>query len=376
MNAKVINLNQLQNIESAVAEARGILRAGGLVAFPTETVYGLGANIDAPGTMERLCRVKNRPAGKPHTLHIGHKKTVDAYVPKLSLLDRQLLRKAWPGPVTVVFELNSEQQEIISNSMSAQRIGHLYHKHCIGIRLPDHPVAQKLLQQPDCVVVAPSANLSGEPAPTTAEQVFRQLGSSIELILDAGPTRYQKSSTVIKLSNQSMEILREGVLDKSMLQRMRSLNILFVCTGNSCRSPMAEGICKKLIADRVGCPEARLADYGYRIHSCGTMAFEGASASAEAVEACRELGIDISPHRVCPISTELLLQGDYIYVMDYSHSHAVCNLAPQAKARTSLLAGNTPIADPIGMSLAVYKQCANILYKNIRQRLSEVDCFE
>jgi len=371
METKVIKLDASKNIDSAVAEAQAVLAGGGLVGFPTETVYGLAGRVDVGEGLTRLSELKERPANKPFTLHIGSRSVLGQYVPRLSQKNQIFLRKAWPGPLTVIFELDKCQQEQVRERMSQSQIQALYYNNSIGIRLPDHLVAKKLLSRAGGAVVAPSANLAGSAAATCADDVLAQLAGKIELVLDSGPTRYGRASTIVRLSGGEMEVVREGVLDAGTIQRMRSVTILFVCTGNSCRSPMAVGFCRKELAEKLGCSVDQLEEKGYKIISAGSAAFDGASASPESIEVCREGQADISEHRSGALTAGLLNQADLIYVMDNSHLRAVERIAPDAANRTCLLAEDGEIGDPIGMPLERYRQCGQQIAAEVRKRLEE-----
>ena len=157
MKTEVIDIKKLSDITSAVEYAQSILEKGGLVAFPTETVYGLAVNADLPEAVTSLRKIKDRPDEKPFTLHIGSKTFLPKYVPGISLLDMQFLRRAWPGPLTAVFSLNPDQLAKITQEHTPQRIHALYHNNSIGIRLPDDRTAQALLSTFSSPVVAPSS---------------------------------------------------------------------------------------------------------------------------------------------------------------------------------------------------------------------------
>lgn len=372
MKTEVINIKDLADAQAAVARAHAVLEKGGLVAFPTETVYGLAANADLPHAIELLREIKERPDEKPFTLHIGNRAALDMYVPDLSLLNRQFLRKAWPGPLTAVFMLDAAQMEQIQGTLSEPRRKALFHNNSIGIRLPDDRVSQMMLSSFPSPVVAPSANLAGQAPPSSAEDVLEQLDGKIELILNCGTTRYSQASTIVKLEGDSMQVLRKGVLDEEMLQRMRSVTILFVCTGNTCRSPMAEGLCRWKLAEKLSCSVDQLDGNMYNIVSAGTMAFAGSNATPEAVQACRELGVDITGHHSKILTLDLVNQADYIFVMDRPHYQAVLSLNPMAESRTVLLGGDQPVNDPIGMQVDGYRRCVQIIKKYVDERMDEL----
>lgn len=174
-----------------IKEAAALLRRGGLVAFPTETVYGLGANLDDPQAIQELYQAKQRPFEKQVTIHLASAEDLEKYPVRVTEAGRRIMRAFWPGPLTLVF---------------ARADGST-----LGFRVPKHPVALALLKEAAVPVVAPSANLHGQPSPQTAEAVARDFNDQIDLILDAGPTPSGVSSTVLDLSVDPPKILREGV---------------------------------------------------------------------------------------------------------------------------------------------------------------------
>jgi len=174
----------------AIREAAALLRRGGLVAFPTETVYGLGANLQDPQAIQELYQVKQRPFEKRATLHIADFRQVEEEKVLVSPAAWELMREFWPGPLTVVL---------------ARPDGST-----IGFRMPGHPVALALLRQAGVPVVAPSANLTGQEPATRAEQVLEVFKDKIDMVLDGGTTPIGVSSTVVDLSVESPRLLREG----------------------------------------------------------------------------------------------------------------------------------------------------------------------
>ena len=357
---------------SAAQEGGEVLARGGLVIFPTETVYGVAANAELPAALDRLRKFKQRPANKPFTLHIGKKSDLHRYVPQLSPLNQQFLRKAWPGPLTVIFSLNISQIEIVRAELPPNQIQALYLDHTIGVRLPDHRTAQKLLNAVEAPIVAPSANLAGNNPPVTAQEAMAELDGKVDLALDFGPTKYKKASTVVRIEDERMEVLRPGVLDEGALERMRQLHFLFVCTGNTCRSPMAEGFCRSLLAERLRCPVDQLEKKRYMVVSAGLMATYGASASPEAEQVCSDAAIDITDHRSRRLTLDLINQADYVFTMGRAHTEAVQKMAPQAAGRTLGLDGDGDIDDPIGMTIDCYRACARRIEQALRKRLQEM----
>ena len=179
---------------AALAEAAAVLRQGGLVAFPTETVYGLGADATNPKAMERLNQVKGRPPEKPYSLHLYSPEQMRPYVASMPASAAKLIERFWPGPLTVVVPGRDGKT--------------------VGFRLPDHPVARAFLQACGVPVAAPSANRSGSPPPTDANEVLIALDGAVDCLLDAGPTRFGRESTVVEVVDNRVEIRREGAISK------------------------------------------------------------------------------------------------------------------------------------------------------------------
>ncbi|HEU4326077.1 MAG TPA: L-threonylcarbamoyladenylate synthase [Roseiflexaceae bacterium] len=183
----------------AIAQAAALLRAGGLVAFPTETVYGLGANARDPQAVARIYQAKGRPASDPLIVHIAaldQLALVALDVPPQALA---LARLFWPGPLTLVLRRHPDIAENVAAGTPT-----------VAVRMPDHPVALALIAAAGVPVAAPSANLFARPSPTTAQHVLEDLAGRIDLVLDAGAARIGLESTVVSLSEQPPAVLRPG----------------------------------------------------------------------------------------------------------------------------------------------------------------------
>lgn len=370
MATKTVNLETAE-YSDAIREAADVLAGGGLVVFPTETVYGVGACALLPEALGRLRVLKSRTDGKPFTVHIGQKAAVERFVPGLAGTGRRLVEKAWPGPLTIIFDVADPAASDVIRESSPDHIAAMYHEGTIGIRCPDDHVAADLLTRTPLPVVAASANLAGNPAPTSAEDALHDLDGNVDLVLAAGRTRYTKASTIVRAGAKGFELLREGVLDHRILERMDKTSFLLVCSGNTCRSPMAEGLLRRLLAEKLACRADELGQKGYHVESAGTGASGGAPASPEAVDALRPRGIDISGHRSRPLSLEQINRADYIFTMTGRQFEAIRAMTPHVEPRLRMV-DDTDIGDPIGGSQADYAQCADQIEQALRQRLEEV----
>ena len=189
------------SIGTDVELAADILRHGGLVAFATETVYGLGANALDAGALARVFEVKNRPRFDPIIAHVPDAARLESLVTTVPPKARQAASRFWPGPLTLVLPKRTSVPDLLTAGLPN-----------VGARVPDHPLALELLRRVDFPIAAPSANPFGRISPTTAEHVIEQLGDQIDYVLDGGPCRVGLESTVIQISDDTPLLLRPGGL--------------------------------------------------------------------------------------------------------------------------------------------------------------------
>lgn len=371
MTTRVLKLGSTVGYNDIVREAADALAEGGLVVFPTETVYGVGASVVHPEAMRRLRELKSRTDGKPFTVHIGSRVAAEGFVPSLSGVARRLVNKAWPGPLTLILFVSDPSLAPVIQAHSPGIVPELYHNGVIGLRCPDDHAAADVLTQTGVPVVAASANLAGESAPVDAEEAIAALNDRVDLIIDAGRTRYGKASTIVEVSSDRYRILRQGVLDERTIQRLTRTVFLLVCSGNTCRSPMGAALLRRLLAEKLRCREDELADRGYLVESAGTSAYPGAPATPEAVEVFKARGIDLTGHRSEPLTLEQIHRADHIFAMTGRHVQNIGAMAGQARDRVRKVA-EADIEDPIGGTQEEYAQCADRIEEALRRRLEEV----
>ncbi len=371
MKTELLKLNPDKPDIYKIRRAADIVAGGGLVAFPTETVYGLACRVSSD-SLVRLDELKGRDENKYYTLHIGDKSQLGRYVPNPSLRENKLVQNAWPGPLTMIFELGNDEISKLRKTLDKEVVENLYVHNSIGVRCPDNAVAAALLTETPCAVVAPSANYSGAEAPVTAEQVINAFDGKIEIILDAGPTKYKQSSTIAKIGKKGIEVLRQGCYSHQQIVDFCTVQVLFVCTGNTCRSPMAGGILAKSLAEKLGCAVDQLGQMGYKIRSAGTMGATGWPASTEAVSVCRVHGINISAHASSALTEELIRQSGLIYVMSHDHAEHVLRLSPDSGEKCLRLADDKDVPDPIGQDESFYKNCFAMIEQAVARRISEL----
>jgi L-threonylcarbamoyladenylate synthase len=196
-------------VSSEVRRAAQILRAGGLVAFPTETVYGLGADASSEKSIARLYAVKRRPSEHPVIVHFADAESAFAWARDVPTAARKLAARYWPGPLTLILKRSALAKDFITGGQDS-----------VGLRVPAHPIAQELLKEFGGGIAAPSANRFGLVSPTTAAHVRDDLGKDVDLVLEGAPSEVGIESTIVDLSSGAPVLLRPGHVSKTELESL------------------------------------------------------------------------------------------------------------------------------------------------------------
>lgn len=201
MKTKIIKINSNQIDSAKIKEAADIIRQGGLVAFPTETVYGLGADGLNSDASKKIYAAKGRPSDNPLILHISSIKALEDLTEGDSPLGRKLAQAFWPGPLTLIFQKSSKVPLETTGGLDT-----------VAIRMPSHPIAYELIRQSGAYIAAPSANASGRPSPTAADHVLEDMDGRIEMIIDGGRADIGLESTIVDVTGKVPVILRPGFI--------------------------------------------------------------------------------------------------------------------------------------------------------------------
>lgn len=208
MQTEIIKITA-DNSKEVLSKASKVIRAGGLVVFPTETVYGLGADVFNEEALGKIFSAKGRPGDNPLIVHIGGQGQLKLLTDFVSPIQQKIIDNFWPGPLTIIFP----KKNTISNIVSGGR-------QSIAIRMPSLPLSRALIEESGVPIAAPSANISGRPSSTTGGDAYADLLGRVNMIIDAGQSNIGVESTVIRVTDESVSILRPGAVTKEMLEKV------------------------------------------------------------------------------------------------------------------------------------------------------------
>jgi len=347
------------------------LTAGQIVGLPTETGYVLAAHLSHPEAIERLCKLGQRTGTVP-CLAVRGANEVQELLPALSNLGLRMCRRFWPGPLLVQIP---DAPALLEDRLPASVVESLVPDGILRMRLPASDLLLHLLPVlGGPVVLLPIPEPAADAPDDQRTGAARMLAYNLEpdLLAEMGPHPALPACSTVEVRGEQWELLVSGAVPREAIEKSLGCVVVFVCTGNTCRSPLAEAICKKLLADRLGCEAGELNAHGYHVFSAGLSAMPGHPAAPEAIAVASEYGAELSLHRSRPLSEGLAATADYLLAMTHSHLYGLDDGYPHLGSTPRLVRiDGTDIADPIGQSHAVYQECARQIRESLETWLDE-----
>ena len=365
----VIDLRKTDDARDVVHRAVQTLAEGRSVAFPTETDYVIASSVRDQTAVRRLVELSPVRNGEPRlTLALKSADEALDWAPRLSPIGRRIARRCWPGPVTIL--VADDHPESLVHRLPSSARDAVVGAGRLRLRVPGHQMLAECMRMLAGPVVLAEPVGPGEAPLVTAEDVLARVPAAVTLVLDDGRARYAQPASTIEIHEPDFRVVHPGIVSQETLRRLSSLMVLFVCTGNTCRSPMAETIFRQLLAERFGCRPDEIEEHGVVVASAGIAAWGGGKASNGALEAMAEIGCDLSGHESQPVTENLVRQADIIWTMTASHRAAILSQFPEAGGRVALLSPDRlDVIDPIGGPLATYRKCAQQIREHLLARL-------
>jgi len=345
-----------------VAEVAARLQHGELVVLPTETVYGLAVLPSHAAAVARVRDWKGRADQQPFTSHVASTEDLARLARVVPPTVRRLTERYWPGPLTVIVAARASDRAAGEGAAAPS----------VGVRLPAHDFTRRVIHAAGEPLWLTSCNRTGEPPLTDPDAIVAALGDTAQLVVDDGPSPLGVASTIVRATGPRLEILREGILSASDVLHTAAKLVLFVCSGNTCRSPLAAALARELTARTLGVPAADVLSHGHAFTSAGTSAYPDLPASEGSLAVAAELELDLSCHLSTPLSPELLARADLVYCMGRHHLQAILAEVPDAADKTTMLRPDgLDIADPYGNDLPTYRRVRDEIRATIGARLPQ-----
>jgi L-threonylcarbamoyladenylate synthase len=348
--------------------AANILKSGGVIIYPTDTLYGFGASIAEKEALSRIQHLKKRDKNKPFSLLISEREEAEKIIGKITPKERKIFDLLFPGKITLL--IKTRKRILIPGLEKLDKI---------GFRIPDSQLCRNLVKLSGTPISSSSVNISKRNNLGKIEDIRFEFGNKVDLILDGGPVKSLKGSSILDISVFPPVLVREGEVSKEELEKKLQLNIktntarkfiiTFICSGNICRSPMAEGMMRKKL-------DKEIFKKKVEINSAGTLNLPSTAASIETVTVASEHEIDLNNHLSRYVDPLIIDQTNLVFCMAENHYDYLRQKYPVHHDKIHLLKSYenkkiveaVSIADPIGKSEEFYRQ----IYDEIEREIDRI----